>query len=78
MRLTPYEYSCSYSKTLEQISCIAQDSLIATKWLMDSKKNNTEVAWLFMYALDSYTYGQLDNYITEEQVSAIFTKVNVL
>ena len=78
MILTQAEFNCSYADALEKLSCVGYNSMIGTQWLFAGKDRNNKLAWLFMYALDSYNYGATDNYITEEQVSAIFTKINLL
>lgn len=77
MILTKAGFDCSYSAAMKEISCTAQDSMLIIKWLYTGK-DKSKLAWLFMYALDSYNYGAVDNYITEEQVSAMFAKVNLL
>lgn len=78
MILTEDGFKCSYAAALTKISCVGSDSMVQTKWLLDYKKDNSKLTWLFMYALDSYVYNATDNYITEEQVSAMFNKINLL
>lgn len=78
MLLTESGFNCSYDLALEEISCVGYDSMLATKWLYLGRGSTAKLAWLLFYALDSYNYGATDNYITEEQVSAIFSKTNLL
>lgn len=80
MILTNTEYTCAYTKALQQFSCIGYNSMLREKWLFSNSPDTSKLAWLFIYALDSYTHNDTatDNYITEEQATAMFNKINLL
>lgn len=81
MLLTENEYNCALDEFLKSLSCVMHNDTINTVWMTSKNKLSQADAaylWLCVFTLDHYVYGATDNYITESQLLAIFSKANII
>lgn len=77
---TENEYNCSLQDFLANLSCEGYNHMIKNIWYTGKSLSNKSMRllWLFVFALNDYTYGDENNYITEQQAMNIFAKANTL
>ncbi len=76
--ITENEYYCDLDRFLLNLSCLMHKRVQNRLWLTGKSNVPDKTLWLFWlytYALNNYDFADCDNYLTPEQVQAVFAGI---